>query len=149
MANNHLQFQLQELNPPVPPQAAALMADPVPLEVRRLRVQHGSKRKRDLAAVRMAEELALLQEAGDATESAVATWEAVSTLLAAAVPEPTFRLWLQPLTVFAVDGGTLVLSGPQSKVGWVERRYSSLIGEALQAAGSEFTKVRFVSGGGL
>jgi len=132
-------------NPPVPPQAVALMVDPVPLEVRRLRVQNGSKRKRDLAAVRMAEELELLEKAGETTGAAEAAWSTACERLASAVPPSTFALWIEPLAVFGADGETLILTSPEATRAWTERRYSSLISEALE--GTEFAKVRFVSGG--
>lgn len=147
MPNNHLQFQLQELNPPVPPQAVALMADPVPLEVRRLRVQHGSKRKRDLAAVQMAEELALLGrvEAGSDCESlrawALARRSLRKRLGAWSVP---YRSYLRRLRPVGREGGTLVLAGGGD---FTRERFSHLILEALTATGSDFKQVRFVSGG--
>lgn len=132
-------------NPPVPPQAVALMADPVPLEVRRLRVQNGSKRKRDLAAVQMAEELTVLAHSGAVTQSATEHWARAKDRLRADVPASTFGLWIEPLSLFGVDGTTLILLAPEGIRTWTERRYSELILEAL--AGSGFTSVRFVSGG--
>jgi chromosomal replication initiation ATPase DnaA len=60
-----------------------------------------------------------------------ALWGAVRARLQASVPESTFRLWLEPLRVAGVQGGTLFLSAPDGIRAWVERRYSSLIREAL------------------
>jgi len=144
-----------EQNPPeVPPQAVVLAADPVPLEVRKLRVANGSQRKRDHAAVRMAEELEQLERI-DAMRSRVAcgevadapeVWARVLGALRAAVPESTFKIWLEPVATVAGDGTTLFLSAPDGIATWVERRYSTLIRDALQGTG--YTDVQFVAAAG-
>ena len=55
--------------------------------------------------------------------------------LRASVPESTFKLWLEPLDLEGVQGETLFLSAPDGIRAWVERRYSSLIREALDGTG--------------
>ena len=70
-------------------------------------------------------------------------WEEVRARLLAAVPEPTFELWLAPLRPLGTKGETLFLTAPPGIRVWVERRYSSLIGEALEAAPGELREVRF------
>jgi hypothetical protein len=147
MRDNHLQFHLQQNNPPVPPQAMALEIDPIPIEVRRLRVVNGSKRKRDLAAVQMADELQVLEQAGALTSEVVDSWDATLRRLLASVPETTYRQWLEPLEVAGVDGDSLILTAPEGIRAWAERRYAGLIAEAL-ADGSDYQSVRFVSDGG-
>lgn len=133
--------------PPVPPQAVALVdtlsSDPVPLQVRRQRVRNGSKRKRDLAAVRMAEELELLERIEISMEAAGEHWDLARAALRASVPESTWHLWLEPLVGVAVDGDTLVLAAPERVWAWTERRYSHLIEEALLAH-TPYEHVRFV-----
>ncbi len=136
----------EQQNPPVPPQAVALEIDPVPLEVRRLRVANGSRRKRDLVAVRMAEELERLERmqlapttAGDNACSAFAQ---VAIKCWRAVPESTFAIWLSPLRCVGADDNTLFLAAPTGVRTWVERRYASLIREALQGTG--YSDVEFV-----
>lgn len=147
MANNHLQFHLQQLNPPVPPQAVALASDPVPLEVRRLRVAHGSRRKRDLAAVAMAEELErlerLLGAPGDRC-AALRAWIPARRALRHSLPRSTYQLWIRPLRPVGIDGTTLTLTGPEGPRRWAERRYTALIVEALEG----FDRVEFVGGVG-
>jgi len=140
----------EEKNPPVPPQAVALASDPVPLEVRRLRVANGSRRQRDLAAVRMAEELEVLElreaQVSDC-RAELAAIIAVRRRLRAAIPTSTYRLWIKPLRpAGTIDSSTLVLSAPEGIRAWAERRYSHLITEALEGTG--FKRVVFVSAGG-
>ena len=63
--------------------------------------------------------------------------------LRASVPDSTFNLWLRPLQVLGARGTTLHLSAPDSIRSWVERRYASLIGEALEAAGAALSEISF------
>src|SRR3954452_16912180 len=60
-----------------------------------------------------------------------ALWRATQDRLRASVPESTFRLWLEPLRPVGADADTLYLTGPEGIRAWAERRYSSLIGQAL------------------
>ena len=62
-----------------------------------------------------------------------ALWRATQEQLKASVPESTFRLWLEPLEPVAAEGDTLFLAAPENKRAWTERRYSSLIAEALRS----------------
>ena len=52
--------------------------------------------------------------------------------LQGSVPESTYRLWLEPLEAAGAEGGTLFLTAPEGIRAWTERRYSSLIAEALR-----------------
>ncbi len=72
-----------------------------------------------------------------------ALWKATLDRLRASVPESTFRLWLEPLRAVGSDGETLYLSAPEGKAAWVERRYSSLIAEALGTGAGELKRVSF------
>jgi len=65
----------------------------------------------------------------------------VRVRLQASVPESTYRLWLEPLEPQGVQGETLFLSAPDGIRAWVERRYSSLIREALE--GTSLREVSF------
>ncbi|HYP56637.1 MAG TPA: chromosomal replication initiator protein DnaA, partial [Solirubrobacterales bacterium] len=75
-------------------------------------------------------------------------WEDVQARLRAALPEPTYELWMEPLRPLAAQGDTLYLTAPPGIQAWVERRYSSLIGEALAALGGELKAVSFSSADG-
>jgi chromosomal replication initiator protein len=64
-----------------------------------------------------------------------ALWQGARGRLRSSVPESTFELWLEPISVAGLRGETLHLSAPDEVRAWVERRYSSLIREAVSAAG--------------
>jgi chromosomal replication initiator protein len=70
-------------------------------------------------------------------------WQDVQRRLRASVPDSTFNLWLRPLQVLGARGSTLHLSAPDSIRSWVERRYATLIGEALEAAGAALSEISF------
>jgi chromosomal replication initiator protein len=70
-------------------------------------------------------------------------WREVQSRLRASVPDSTFNLWLSPLRVLGGRGATLHLSAPDSIRPWVERRYSGLIAEALEAAGGAVSEISF------
>jgi chromosomal replication initiator protein len=72
-----------------------------------------------------------------------ALWRATQERLKSSVPESTYRLWLEPLEAAGVDGETLYLSAPEGIRAWTERRYSSLIAEALAEVGSPLQQVSF------
>ncbi|MFN8216677.1 MAG: chromosomal replication initiator protein DnaA [Solirubrobacterales bacterium] len=74
-----------------------------------------------------------------------AIWKATQDRLRASVPASTFHLWLEPLRAVASDGETLYLTAPEGKGAWVERRYSSLIAEALADSGSGMSRVSFAA----
>ena len=78
-----------------------------------------------------------------------ALWRATQERLKASVPESTYRLWLEPLEAAGVAGDTLFLEAPEGIRAWTERRYSSLIAEALQEGNSPLREVSFASPRGL
>ncbi|HEV7482362.1 MAG TPA: chromosomal replication initiator protein DnaA [Solirubrobacterales bacterium] len=72
-----------------------------------------------------------------------ALWRATQDRLRASVPESTFRLWLEPLRPIGADADTLYLTGPEGIRAWAERRYASLIGQALAGSGTPLRRVSF------
>jgi chromosomal replication initiator protein len=72
-----------------------------------------------------------------------ALWRDAQARLRASVPESTFELWLEPLRAVGAQGGALCLTAPEAIRAWVQRRYSSLIREALVAAGAPLREVSF------
>jgi chromosomal replication initiator protein len=72
-----------------------------------------------------------------------ALWRATQDRLRASVPESTFRLWLEPLQATGSDGETLYLSAPEGIRAWAERRYASLIQEALADSGTTLRRISF------
>jgi hypothetical protein len=73
-------------------------------------------------------------------------WPSVLIRLRASVPESTYRLWIEPLQPVGARGDTVVLAAPEEIRAWAERRYASLIGEALADCGREWTRVSFAAG---
>jgi chromosomal replication initiator protein len=76
-----------------------------------------------------------------------AVWRATRERLRASVPESTFRLWLEPLQAVGADADTLYLTGPEGIRAWAERRYSSLIAQALGGIETPLCQVAFTAGG--
>jgi chromosomal replication initiator protein len=74
-----------------------------------------------------------------------ALWRATQDRLRTSVPESTYRLWLEPLQATGSDGGTLYLSAPEGIRAWAERRYSTLIAEALADSGTALCRVSFAA----
>jgi chromosomal replication initiator protein len=72
-----------------------------------------------------------------------ALWGDVKERLRAAVPESTFKIWLEPLRAIGAQGTTLYLTAPDGVRTWVERRYSQLLREALDAVGTSLSEVSF------
>ena len=74
-----------------------------------------------------------------------ALWRAIQERLRASVPDSTFKLWLEPLRPVGAQGDTLYLTAPDGIRAWVERRYSSLIREALADAATPLREVSFAA----
>jgi chromosomal replication initiator protein len=74
-----------------------------------------------------------------------ALWRATQDRLRASVPESTYRLWLEPLEPAGAGGDTLHLTAPEGIRAWAQRRYSSLISEALADSGSPLRRVSFAA----
>jgi chromosomal replication initiator protein len=70
-------------------------------------------------------------------------WQAVQERLRTSVPESTYRLWLEPLEAAGVEGETLHLTAPEGIRAWTERRYSSLLAEALGEVDATLSQVSF------
>lgn len=109
---------------------------------RRVR-EEGSRRKRDLAGLQRIEALEASERQATATDPrAAAVTQEMLARCALAVPDSTFAIWLAPLRCAGGDGTTLFLASPDAA--WVQRRYLSLIQQALQGTG--YADVQFVSG---
>jgi chromosomal replication initiator protein len=72
-----------------------------------------------------------------------ALWGDVKDRLRGAVPESTFKIWLEPLRAIGAQGSTLYLTAPDGVRNWVERRYSQLLREALVAIEAPLSEVSF------
>jgi chromosomal replication initiator protein len=65
------------------------------------------------------------------------------------VPESTYSLWLEPLEAVGAESDTLYLTAPEGIRAWTERRYSSLIAEAVAEVDPSFRHVSFAEPRGL
>jgi chromosomal replication initiator protein len=72
-------------------------------------------------------------------------WEDIRQRLRAAVPDSTFKIWLEPLRAVGAQGATLYLAAPEGIQTWVERRYASLLREALANSETPLTEIAFAS----
>src|SRR6201747_1215220 len=72
-----------------------------------------------------------------------ALWRATQDRLRTSVPESPSRLGLEPLRPVGSDADTLYLTGPEGIRAWAERRYSSLIGQALAGSGTPLRRISF------
>jgi chromosomal replication initiator protein len=85
--------------------------------------------------------------AGDANRQDLdALWGEIRARLRASVPDSTFKLWLEPLRAVGAQGDVLYLTAPDGIRAWVERRYASLIREALAGAATALREVSFGPG---
>jgi chromosomal replication initiator protein len=74
-------------------------------------------------------------------------WSDARARLRTAVPAPTFELWLEPVRAVATHGQTLYLAAPDGIRAWVERRYLTLIRDAVAAGDSGLQEVSFAQTG--
>jgi chromosomal replication initiator protein len=82
--------------------------------------------------------------ADDSSRTQIAAlWRASQERLRTSVPDSTYRLWLEPLEAVGSEGETLYLAAPEGIRAWTERRYSSLIAEALAEIDSPLRQVSF------
>jgi chromosomal replication initiator protein len=77
-----------------------------------------------------------------AEQNLEAIWGDARRRLRAAVPESTYKIWIEPLRAIGAQGTTLYLSAPEGIRTWVERRYTGLVREAL---GAPFDEVAFTA----
>jgi chromosomal replication initiator protein len=82
---------------------------------------------------------------GSPRQDLEALWRATQDRLKASVPDSTYRLWLEPLRAAGADDDTLYLTAPEGIRAWAERRYSSLIADALREADAPVQRVGFVA----
>jgi chromosomal replication initiator protein len=73
-------------------------------------------------------------------------WEDVQRRLRLAVPDSTFKIWLEPLRAVGSQGTTLYLAAPDGIQTWVERRYTPLLREALADVVTPLTEIAFSAG---
>lgn len=80
-----------------------------------------------------------------AAEQPAEVWRRVRDELRSSVPEPTFKLWLEPLRAVSTRGTTLYLAAPEPVRRWVERRYFEPLLAAVRRHGEGLEAVGFVT----
>jgi chromosomal replication initiator protein len=70
-------------------------------------------------------------------------WGEVQQRLRSAVPESTFKIWLEPLRAVGAQGATLYLAAPDGIRTWVERRYVTLLREAVSGIDPALSEIAF------
>jgi chromosomal replication initiator protein len=74
-------------------------------------------------------------------------WGEVQHRLRSAVPDSTFKIWLEPLRAVGAQGATLYLAAPDGIRTWVERRYATLLREAVSEVAPALSEVAFAGPG--
>ncbi len=80
-------------------------------------------------------------------QSLDALWGDIERRLRSAVPESTFKIWLEPLKPVGIQGSTLYLAAPDGIQTWVEQRYAPLLREALAETDTTLAEIAFSGGG--
>lgn len=66
------------------------------------------------------------------TVAAKGAWKKASDVVRAVVPESTFLIWFEPLRVLGEAEGALCIAAPSGIRAWVERRYPTILGNAVR-----------------
>jgi chromosomal replication initiator protein len=74
-------------------------------------------------------------------------WLHISTELRNAVPEITWRTWLEPLAPARLEGGTLFVEAPDRQRRWVAERFSRLLRSCAASVLGPETQVELVAPG--
>jgi chromosomal replication initiator protein len=71
-------------------------------------------------------------------------WTLVQSELAAAVDEPTYRIWLEPLSLRELGGGQVTIGASQRSCSWIHERFGRLLQTCLAAVLGEDVTVAVV-----
>ena len=74
-------------------------------------------------------------------------WLHISTELRNAVPETTWRTWLEPLAPTRLEGGTLFVEAPDRQRRWVGERFSRLLRSCAASVLGPETQIELVAPG--
>jgi hypothetical protein len=92
--------------------------------------------ERELAAL-----VARLREPDDQERAA---WDAMREQLQGAVPDSTWSIWLEPLSLAGLDGPALVLEAPDEIRSWVAGRFGRLLQAYAEQTFGEGTPLQLV-----
>ena len=96
------------------------------------RARNGSRRKRDLDALR-AEATPLVPVPADVKpdDRAATAWADALDTLRFRLPFGSVENWLDPLTVLGVAGNCIVVTGHPRNVDWTRKRYAAALSELV------------------
>ena len=75
-------------------------------------------------------------------------WSRVQTQLALVVDEPTYRIWLEPLSAIDLVGERLVLQAPLHACGWISERFGRVIQASVELVLGAGATVELTAGDG-
>ncbi len=75
-------------------------------------------------------------------------WSRVQAQLALVVDEPTYRIWLEPLTAIELVGERIVLQAPLHACGWIGERFGRVIQASVELVLGASATVELVAGDG-
>jgi chromosomal replication initiator protein len=73
-------------------------------------------------------------------------WSRVQAQLALVVDEPTYRIWLEPLTVSELSDTRLVLQAPPHACGWIDERFGRVIQASVELVLGAGVEVELAAG---
>jgi chromosomal replication initiator protein len=73
-------------------------------------------------------------------------WSRVQAQLALVVDEPTYRIWLEPLTAIELVGERIVLQAPLHACGWISERFGRVIQASVELVLGAGATVELVGG---
>lgn len=112
--------------------AESLRASGLPVSTLRLAAERVRSRGHALRDAVVLEEARKLT--GDpAAPDPLTAWLKARTVLRESLAPSTYRMWIKPLRPVGGNGDRLALTAVPSVANWTRRRYTPLIGEALQA----------------
>ena len=68
------------------------------------------------------------------TDAQQEKWDQAMAMIARSLPESTYQIWIAPLVAASATEDSVVALAPARISGWVERRYSGLLADALSKA---------------
>jgi chromosomal replication initiator protein len=72
-------------------------------------------------------------------------WSRVQAKLALVVDEPTYRIWLEPLSALEYDGSVLVVQAPTNTRRWIDERFGRIIQASVEFVLGSGSRVELVT----
>ncbi|HEY4918236.1 MAG TPA: chromosomal replication initiator protein DnaA [Solirubrobacteraceae bacterium] len=72
-------------------------------------------------------------------------WSRVQAKLALVVDEPTYRIWLEPLSALEYDGSLLVVQAPTNTRRWIDERFGRIIQASVEFVLGSGSRIELVT----